>query len=99
MSKINAPTKPYRKYWSNIAKQALHGKTITNIQYANKAMLNKLKLDLNGESILLITFSDNTTWAVASDDEFNGAGSLHLVMAPDNMDPSIHVLPGVPADD
>lgn len=99
MSRPNKPTKPLRKHWSQVAQNALLGKTITGISYATKAQLDKLDVDMMGESILLITFSDHTTWTVAADDEFNAPGALHLVLAPKNKIPAETILPVVPADE
>lgn len=99
MSQDRTPTTPLRKHWTKIAQQALLGKTITGIEYANKATLAKLDMDFDGESILLFTFNDGTTWTVACDDEFNGPGAFHLLLHPAAMNPVTECLPTVPADE
>lgn len=98
MSQNNTPTKPLCKWWSTIAQKALLGKTIIKIEYATAAALAEFDIDFDGDSLLLITFNDNTTWAVASDDEFNAPGALHLMSYPSNAKIEMVVLPTVPAD-
>lgn len=101
MSHPNKPTKPLRKYWTQVAQKALLGKKIIGIQYATKAQLDLFEMDLDGDSLLLITFDDQTTWTIASDDEFNGPGALHLLSGPPSILSAIKVdvLPVVPADE
>lgn len=99
MNDSTGPTEPRQKYWTQVAQKALLGKTIIGIEYANKAALEKLDIDFDGDTILLIKLNDGTIWTVAADDELNGPGALHLLLFPTTMKPVTECLPTVQVDE